>query len=320
MPGKGEFGRIRDYLAPLAMAGAFDLTDDAATIKPKLGHELVITTDTVVEGVHYIGDETPEQIAAKLLRVNLSDLAAMGAEPHAYTLNLTLPADTPDTWIKAFCQGLADQQTKFGIGLLGGDSVSSPGPATLSATLFGEVPVGQALRRKGAFPGDYIYVSGAIGDGALGLMAAKGALAMLSDADVTMLIERYRMPEPRIELGMALRGNATAGADISDGLLADIGHIADVSNVGAIVEFAKVPLSSAGEAALVAEPTLWKNIVTGGDDYELVFTGAENLGETIKSSGVPITCIGRIVAGDGVRLLDAQEKPLHVEASGYRHG
>jgi thiamine-monophosphate kinase len=320
MPGKGEFGRIRDYLAPLALDGAFDLTDDAATINPEPGHELVITTDTVVEGVHYIGDEQPEQIASKLLRVNLSDLAAMGASPRAYTLNMTLPGDVTDAWVRTFCQGLADQQRDFGIGLLGGDSVSSPGPATLSATLYGEVPVGQAIRREGASPGDYIFVSGTIGDGALGLLAAKGELAVIDEFDATLLAERYRTPEPRIALGLALRGNATAGTDISDGLLADIGHIVDVSNVGAIVEFEKVPLSSAAEFALKADPMLWKNVVTGGDDYELVFTGPENLVEKIKSSGVPLTCIGRIVSGDGVQLVNEQKKSLPIEIGGYRHG
>ncbi|MBO43088.1 MAG: thiamine-phosphate kinase [Rhodospirillaceae bacterium] len=320
MLGKGEFGRIRDYLAPLALDGAFDLTDDAATINPEPGCELVITTDTVVEGVHYIGDEQPEQIASKLLRVNLSDLAAMGGVPRAYTLNMTLPRDVKDAWVKAFCQGLADQQSNFGIGLLGGDSVLSPGPATFSATLFGEVPVGQAIRREGASPGDYIFVSGTIGDGALGLLAAKGKLVALDEVNARLLTERYRTPEPRIALGLALRGNATAGTDISDGLLADISHIADVSNVGAIVELAKVPLSSGGEFALKAEPLLWKNIVTGGDDYELVFTGTENLAEKVKSSRVPITCIGRIIAGDGVQLLNEQKKSLHIDVSGYRHG
>ncbi|MBE89779.1 MAG: thiamine-phosphate kinase [Rhodospirillaceae bacterium] len=320
MPGKGEFGRIRDYLAPLALDSAFDLTDDAATISPEPGCELVITTDTVVEGVHYIGDEQPEQIASKLLRVNLSDLAAMGGVPRAYTLNMTLPGNVTDAWVRAFCQGLADQQSYFGIGLLGGDSVLSSGPVTLSATLFGEVPVGQAIRREGASPGDYIFVSGTIGDGALGLMAAKGKLAALDEVNARLLAERYRTPEPRIALGLALRGNATSGTDISDGLLADISHIVDVSNVGAIVELAKVPLSSAGEFALKAEPILWKNIVSGGDDYELVFTGTENLAEKVKSSRVPITCIGRIIAGDGVQLLNEQKKSLHIDIGGYRHG
>lgn len=320
MTGKGEFGRICDYLAPLAMEGAFDLTDDAAVLSPSAEHELVITTDTIVAGVHFIGDETPDSIAAKLLRVSLSDLAAMGAEPLAYTLNFALPEEISDLWVKEFCRGLAQQQTLFGFGLLGGDSVATPGPVTLSATLFGQAPKGRALRRNGAGPGDFIYVSGAIGDGAFGLMAAKGELQALSETLTEALVRRYRMPEPRLALGRALGGLATAAADVSDGLLADIGHIAEASNVGAIIELPKVPMSEAGKAVVNADPSLWVTAVTGGDDYELVFTGPDVLEKQLKPGSVPIHCIGRVVAGKGVELLDLKGKPLHVDVSGYRHG
>ena len=205
---KNEFERIETYFAPLAAGfdGALSLKDDAAVLAVEAGRELVVTTDTIVEGVHYIGDETPDLIARKLLRVSLSDLAAMGADPIAYTLNVALPRGTGDDWLEAFAGGLRADQDAFGIHLAGGDSVSTPGAAVLTATLFGSVPAGMAVRRSGASPGDVIFVSGTMGVSAFGLAAAQGALSA-DKSDIDALEARYRLPLPRVNLGGCLRGN-----------------------------------------------------------------------------------------------------------------
>ena len=218
----GEFGRIDRYLKPLAAGfpGALGLTDDAAVFSIPADRELVITTDALVAGVHFLPDDPPADIAAKLLRVNLSDLAAMAADPLAYSLVTSLPADIGDDWLAAFAAGLAENQQRYGIHLMGGDSVSTPGPITLSVTAFGLVPKGQALRRRTTGTDDLIFVSGTIGDAALGLRVLQGKL---NAADPDPLIERYRRPQPRLALVPMLRHFATAGLDVSDGLVADLG-------------------------------------------------------------------------------------------------
>jgi thiamine-monophosphate kinase len=319
----GEFARIATYFAPLAAGypGAFGLGDDAAVVAPSAGAELVITTDTIVAGVHYIGDEAPDLIAQKLLRVNLSDLAAMGAAPRAYTLNLALPPTFDDAWIAAFAAGLAADQDRYGIVLIGGDSVATPGPATLSVTGLGEVPIGGALRRNGARPGDIVFVSGTIGDAALGLLAARGSLALSCAA---ALIERYRSPRPRLALGRKLRGLVHATTDISDGLVADLGHIVAESGVAARIDAGAVPLSGAARAALAAAPNLIETILTGGDDYELVFCApravAPRLAVLASETDVPITAIGAIQDGEKVGVFDAAGAPIRLTRSGYSHG
>ena len=318
----GEFGRITQYFAPLAAdyPGAFELRDDAAVLVPSDGAELVITTDTIVDGVHYVGDEAPGLIAAKLLRVNLSDLAAMGAEPRAYTLNMALPPTFDDSWVAAFAAGLAADQDRYGIVLIGGDCVATPGPATLTITGFGEVPVGGALRREGAKPGDVVFVSGTIGDAAIGLLAARDGLAV---PGVAALIDRYRSPRPRLALGRHLRGLVHAATDISDGLVADLNHIVAVSGVSARIDAVAVPLSTAARAALAADANLMATILTGGDDYELVFTAprssAENLATLANEIDVPITAIGEIQEGEGVAVFDATGNRIPLSRSGYAH-
>ena len=319
MLGKGEFGRIRDLLTPLSGKGAFDLKDDAGVISGIPGHEIVVTTDTIVAGVHFLGSESPEEIAAKLLRVNLSDLAAMGTKPICYTLNWSLPSSYGDEWVTSFCAGLKVQQEAFGIYLLGGDSTSTPGPACLTATLFGHVPHGQILRRVGTKLGETIFVSGTIGDGALGLLATKGMLTDLDEVLVQKLIGRYRIPEPRIRLGIALRGKASAVADISDGLLADIGHLAELKGLGAEVNMAEIPLSCEARNALAKNGELWQVIVGGGDDYELVFTGEQNLADLLLNVGVNITAIGKITAEPSVRLVGPDGNIMPVNKEGYCH-
>ena len=238
----GEFGRIDRYLKPLAAGfpGALGLTDDAAVFSIPADRELVITTDALVAGVHFLPDDPPADIAAKLLRVNLSDLAAMAADPLAYSLVTSLPVDIGDDWLAAFAAGLAEDQQRYGIHLMGGDSVSTPGPITLSVTAFGLVPKGQALRRRTTGTDDLVFVSGTIGDAALGLRVLQGKL---NAEDPTPLIDRYRRPQPRLALVPTLRRFATAGLDVSDGLVADLAHLCEVSGRAATIHADRVPLS-----------------------------------------------------------------------------
>jgi thiamine-monophosphate kinase len=309
-----EFGRIARFFAPLASGfpGALGLTDDAALLAPVPGEELAVTTDALVADVHFRSHDPPDLIARKALRVNLSDLAAMGAKPVCYTLAAVLPASCDEAWLAGFARGLAADQAEFGIALAGGDSVRTPGPLTLSVTAIGSVPAGRAIRRSGARPGDRVYVSGTIGDGALGLAALSGRIA----ADTT-LADRYLLPRPRLALGRALQGRASAALDVSDGLVADLGHIAETSAVGLIIEAARVPLSPAARAALAADPRLLATVLTGGDDYELAFTAPADLPAEI--AGVAVTCIGRVVEGAGVSVLDRTGKAVTLSAQGYRH-
>jgi thiamine-monophosphate kinase len=321
----GEFERIARLFAPLAadFPGALGLTDDAALIRPGDGCELVVTTDTIVSGVHYIGDEAPGLVARKLLRVNLSDLAAMGAVPRAYTLNIALPSSLEDDWLEAFVEGLAADQKEFGISLAGGDSVSTPGPVTLTVTAFGEVPAGKALRRSGARPGDIVYVTGTVGDGALGLRARKGQLGALAAEHRDYLAERYGLPRPRVACGPRLVGIAHAAVDISDGLVADLAHIAETSGVAATVEATSVPLSGAAAAALELEPALREAVLAGGDDYELLFTAPGDARDAVASLatelGLAISAIGRIDDGSGVRVMDADGREISLPAPGFVH-
>jgi thiamine-monophosphate kinase len=321
----GEFERIATFFAPLAAGfpGALGLLDDAAVLRPAEGCQFVVTTDTIVAGVHYIGDEPADLVAQKLLRVNLSDVAAMGAHPVAYTLNIALPPEIEDDWLERFTAGLASDQRRYGIALAGGDSVSTPGPVTLTVTAIGEVAAGAELRRSGARPGDVIYVTGTVGDGALGLKVVRGGLAGLSEADKAALIERYRLPQPRVACGPRLVGLAHAAIDVSDGLIADLGHIADTSGVAAVVEAASVPLSKAAAAALALDPALRDAVLGGGDDYELLFTAppeaAGRIAALAAEIGLPITAIGRIEAGNGVRVLNAAGAEIALRVAGFTH-
>ena len=319
--GAGEFGRIDRYLKPLAAGfpGALDLTDDAAVFGIPADRELVITTDALVAGVHFLPDDPPADIAAKLLRVNLSDLAAMAADPLAYSLVTSLPADIGDDWLAEFAAGLADDQRRYGIHLMGGDSISTPGPITLSVTAFGLVPKGQALRRGTAGADDLVFVSGTIGDAVLGLRVLQGKLDV---GDPDPLIERYRRPQPRLGLVPTLRRFATAGLDVSDGLVADLGHLCEVSGCAATIHANRVPLSGAVRAAIAADPALLATALTGGDDYEIVFTVKPENRDALLASGADVTEIGRI-APDGdagsVTVLDAAGAQMPLAARGWTH-
>jgi thiamine-monophosphate kinase len=318
-----EFQRIRQFYAPLAGPGGLGLLDDAALIDCHGGRRLVVTADAIVEGVHYLPDDPPDLVARKLLRVNLSDLAAMGARPLHYLLTTALPAAVGANWIAEFASGLDEDQRQFGVDLLGGDSVATPGPASFSLTAIGEVARGMEIRRSGAQPGDLVWVSGTIGDAFLGLGMQRGAYPELAAEHRAALIARFRIPDPRVELGPRLAGIAHAMIDVSDGLLADLGHICETSHVAAIVELERLPLSRAARLVVAREPGIRLRLATGGDDYELLFSAAGDAAATIAAVsaqlGVPITMIGGIEAGAGVRVVDSAGQTIAVEARGYRH-
>jgi len=318
-----EFARIARFFAPLAAPGALGLTDDVALIEGPPGQDYVLKTDAIVEGVHFLPDDPPAQVAQKLLRVNLSDLAAKGATPVGYLLMTALPKTRDEAWLEQFAAGLAADQATYGIGLLGGDSVATPGPVTLSVAAIGRIAAGRAVLRKGARPGDRIYVSGTLGDAALGVLAAKGTELGIAREARDFLIDRFRLPQPRLTLGPRLVGIATAMMDISDGLVADLGHLCDVSGVSGVIEAANLPLSPAARAALARDPARLSLVLGGGDDYELLFaapeTAASQLDALAQELRLPITAVGRIAAGQGVRVVDGNGNNVKVEVRGYDH-
>ena len=326
----GEFDLIARYFAPIAAAfpGALGLKDDAALLDLTPGCQMVATTDAIVAGVHFLAGDPPEQIAKKLVRVNVSDLAAKGAKPVACLLALALPRETTTTWLEAFAKGLAEDCAVFAIPLAGGDTTATDGPLTLALTALGEVPAGQASLRSGAKIGDRIFVTGTIGDGALGLEVAKGGLADLAKPLRDHLLRRYRVPEPKIALGIALRGIAHAAIDISDGLLADLGHICETSVVAADIQAAMVPMSDGVQIALANDPGLLPCVLGGGDDYELLFTADPDESDRIInmgiSLGIPVTGIGFIVPessheNERVRVADLTTVKTMLSFAGYRH-
>jgi len=310
-----EFALIYRHFRPLAGPGALNLDDDAAVFAPPPGRELVIAADAMVEGVHFLPDDPPDLVARKLLRTNLSDLAAMGAVPLGYLLTVSVRRDTPDAWFAGFSAGLAHDQREFSLVLLGGDTTSTPGPASLSLTILGSVTPGTALRRGGARAGDEIWVSGTIGDGALGLLAATGRLADPSG----FLAGRYRLPQPRVALGQRLAGIVTAAMDVSDGLVQDLGHLCRASGLAAIVEAPLVPLSAPARAADMLELCL-----TGGDDYELLMAVPPGrvaaLGAAAAAGDVPVTRIGAFETGAPVvQVRGAAGAPMALRAGGWSH-
>ncbi|MGH7012862.1 MAG: thiamine-phosphate kinase [Stellaceae bacterium] len=319
----GEFARIARFFAPLALPGGLKLRDDVALIAGRDGEHYVLKADAIVEGVHFLPDDPPADVARKLLRVNLSDLAAKGATPVGYLLTMALPKSRGDRWLAAFSRGLAADQRQFSIGLLGGDSTTTRGPTVLSLAAIGRVAKGRAMLRNGARRGDVIYVSGTLGDAALGLAAIKGRLGRLGPAARRHLERRYRLPEPRLGLGRRLAGIAHASADISDGLIADLGHVCAASGVGAIVEAVRLPLSAAARRVIARSPRRIRAALVHGDDYELVFTAPPNSAKRIaaaaRAAGVRVTTVGRVVAGSGVRVLDSRGHAMRLTRTGYRH-
>ncbi|HVJ32178.1 MAG TPA: thiamine-phosphate kinase [Terriglobia bacterium] len=323
----GEFTVIRRYFAPLAkgMPGALDLTDDACTWQPAAGEEVVLTVDALVAGIHFLRSDPADLVARKMLRVNLSDLAAKGAKPVGYLMTVAVDASVDEAWIADFAQGLAQDQKLFDIHLMGGDTVKTPGPLSLSLTAIGTVPAGQALRRKGAKPGDLVFVTGTIGDGYLGLQALHGRLADISWDHRTFLAGRYQLPEPRVAFGQELRRRALASAamDVSDGLIADLGHLAEASGCGAILCSDQVPLSDAAAGLVAENPDLMMALLAGGDDYEILFTATADRRGEIEALGqslqLAVTEIGTCVTGAEVAVTDRDGNIIPLTHKGYSH-
>lgn len=325
MTRRGEFELIAKVFAPLAKGepGAYGLTDDAAAVKPKPGHDIVLTTDAIVAGIHFLADDPPQMVAQKALRVNLSDLAAKGAVPRAYLLTAAFSNGVDDAWINAFAAGLKKDQRTFAVTLIGGDTVATPGPLTFNVVALGEVPHGRMLRRAGAKPGDDVWVSGTVGDAGLGLRALKADDLGLTPRQRETLIARYRLPIPRTSLGPSLLGLAHACLDVSDGLAADLGHIAEVSRVAIELQAEEVPLSAAARAVLDAGRATLAELLTAGDDYELAFTAAPadraRVTALAAKAKVRLTRIGRVAKGKGVRILAADGAPIALARKGFTH-
>jgi len=320
----GEFDLIAQLFAPLASApGAFGLTDDVAVFTPPPGNELVLKTDAIVETVHFHATDPADTVAKKALRVNLSDLAAKGANPVGYLLTLNLPNSTSMEWLQSFARGLAEDQKEYGISLFGGDTTATPGPLSISVSMFGFAPTGSITRRAGAKVGDLVFVSGTIGDAGAGLAVLKGEGHALSAATREELIARYYVPQPRLALGQRLRGIASASLDVSDGLIADLGHIAEVSKVRIVVAVARVPLSHALEALWGRTNDSIARAATCGDDYEIAFTAPPEKREAVlaaaRASKTAVTEIGRVEKGEGVVLVDETGKYVPIRRPGFTH-
>jgi thiamine-monophosphate kinase len=332
----GEAAIIEEFLAPLAAGfpGALGLVDDCAVLSPTPGHDVVLKTDPVAAGIHFLPDDDPADIAWRALAVNVSDLAAKAAVPRAYLMALSFPDAPTRAWMARFAAGLGEAQAAFGISLAGGDTDRRPGPVTISITVLGEVPAGSMVRRATARPGDLLYVSGTLGDAALGLRLHRDpALAgawRLDPTEAEAAIRRYRRPEPRLGLRQALREAARAAMDLSDGLAKDLARMARASATGAVVRLEDVPLSSAGRKALAADDGLWPAIVAEGDDYEVLAAVSPDRRELFerlagdKGLGAlaPVHCIGEMVdrtAADTVRLLRPDGRPLMLARTGWDH-
>ena len=283
---------------------------------------MIVKTDAVVEGRHYLPSDPADLVARKLLRVNLSDLAGKGARPLGYVVAAAFPDRVEEAWIAAFARGLAEDKRRFGLDLLGGDTTATPGPATFAVTVFGAVR-GRIARRGDARIGDDIWISGTLGDGALGLRASKGEFAGLTREAVRPLVDRYRLPEPRLDFGRKVLPFARASMDVSDGLLADLDHICEASAVGARVLAEALPISDAASLVLAEAPDLFADVLAGGDDYEVLFTAPPSNASCIlaaaRKSGVPATRIGFIGRGSHARVLDRKGRSLDIAVRGYRH-
>lgn len=319
--GPGEFELIEGLFAKLAGPGGLLLKDDAAILQPTSGYDLVLTKDAIAAGRHYLAGDPPGDVARKLLRVNLSDLAAKGACPKAYLLACAWGEGVDYGWIEGFCAALAEDQAAYQIELLGGDTIRVEGPTVLSLTAIGDVPSGQMVRRAGARMGDDVYVTGTIGDAALGLLVATDKL-QLSRSHADALLSRYRVPEPPVAFGKVLPSFATAAVDVSDGLIADLTHLCDVSGVGAVIERALVPCSPAVAAALSDDQALWAHVLTGGDDYQILFTAhvesAADVAAAALRTGTAVTRIGK-VGGPSVSIVDEAGAKLDYAAKGFQH-
>lgn len=318
---------IARSFAPLAGPGGLGLLDDAALLSPGPGRDVVLTVDGLVSGVHFFADDPPESVGRKALAVNLSDLAAKGALPTGFLLTLALPDDWDPAWVDAFSRGLGDEARAGGCRLLGGDTVRTPGPLTLSVTALGEVPAGRMVRRTTARPGDRLCVSGTIGDAALGLAVQRAPdapwVGELAGGQRTFLVDRYRHPRARLALAPVLLAHAGAAMDVSDGLAGDLAKMMRASGTTAVVEAVRVPLSDAAAAALAAEPELLERMLTGGDDYEILCCVAEERLDAFMAdaaaAGVPVAAIGTVQAGGGLPIFRDRGGETRYERGSFSH-
>ena len=325
----GEFELIKTYFAPLAKdPGSLGLTDDAAVLTPRTGFDLVLTKDVLAADIHFFAGDAPEAIAAKALRVNLSDLAAKGAVPRGYLLGLALPSDWTAAWLGRFCKGLAADQSAFDVQLLGGDTIRSGNGLQVSITAIGEVPSGRAVRRSGAKPGDLVFVTGTIGDAAAGLKARLESnfsnIHGLSQADEQHILERYLLPKPRVRLADCIAEYASAAMDVSDGLVADSRHMAGASGVDIAIDLEKVPLSAALMCLRTSAPDAFAQCLNGGDDYEILACvppeGAEAFEKQAAGADCPVVRIGSVQDGPGEVLLQTDGKIVELKSDGgFRH-
>ncbi|MFL6825593.1 MAG: thiamine-phosphate kinase [Bradyrhizobium sp.] len=323
----GEDALIARYFRPLATdPGAFNLVDDAAILKAS-DEDLVVKTDAIVEGVHFFADDPPDTIARKALRVNLSDLASKGATPAGFVLTLALRS-AEDAWLAPFARGLGEDAARFGCPLLGGDTVSTPGPVMVSIAAFGRVAAGKMVHRSGAKPGDRLVVTGTIGDAMLGLAILKGGAAAAALADNAaaseMLVGRYRVPLPRNAIAQAIREHANAAMDVSDGLAGDLAKLCAASGVTAVIDAPSVPLSGPAAALLASGVVGIEAVVSGGDDYEILCTISENRFDAFSKAagmaGVTVTAIGTVIAGRSApKFLDAQGREIQMSRLSYSH-
>jgi thiamine-monophosphate kinase len=326
-PASGEDSLIARYFKPIATdAGAFGLDDDAAVLKAQ-GADLVVTTDAIVEGVHFLPGDPAETIARKALRVNLSDLAAKGATPAGFVLTLALRA-VDDAWLKPFASALGEDAKSYGCPLLGGDTVSTPGPLTISVTAFGRVPADKMVRRSGAQRGDRVVVTGTIGDAALGLDILKAgpvATALAGEeAARQMLIGRYRVPQPRNALASAIRAHASAAMDVSDGLAGDLTKLCAASGVSAAIHAPGIPLSRPAAALRTSGAVSMETLITGGDDYEILCTvpeaDYEAFAQDARKASVAVTPIGAVIAGNAIpSFLDERGRELVLKRRSWSH-
>jgi thiamine-monophosphate kinase len=325
-PASGEDSLIARYFRPLATdPGAFQLNDDAAVLKA-LGDDIVVTTDAIVEGVHFLPDDPPDTIARKALRVNLSDLAAKGATPAGFVLTLAL-RNADEAWLKPFAAALGEDAKQFGCPLLGGDTVSTPGPQMISVTAFGRVPAGKMVHRSGARPGERVMVTGTIGDAALGLAVLKGGKVHAATSDAaarSMLVGRYRVPQPRVKLAEIVRAHASAAMDVSDGLAGDLAKLCGVSGVSAAIDLASIPLSDAAGDLVSRGVVGVEALIAGGDDYEILCAIPEDRVEAFTGAalgaGVKVSSIGTVVAGTSApKFVDQQGREVALERLSYSH-
>ena len=315
---------IAHYFKPIAThPGALGLADDAAFVTPPPGHDLVLKTDGAIAGVHFFPEDDASTVARKVLRMNLSDIAAKGARPLGFLVSVALPRDIDMAWVERFAQGLKADAEAYACPLFGGDTDKTPGPITISVGMFGVVPTGTMVRRAGARPGDLIFVTGTIGDAALGLKLRLGADWQLDAAQREHLLSRYLLPQPRNAAAEAVRTHCSAAMDVSDGLAGDLTKLARVSGVAATVEAAKVPLSGGARAAIAADPAMLETALTGGDDFEILCTvppdRAAGFRAAAQTAGVAVTEIGTIAVGEGARFLDAQGVPLAFQRLSFSH-